>query len=481
MASKKCIIGVKMGLRLRLAGWVSLTAASPFLCCGEVTFVDVAPVLYKHCAGCHHPNDIAPMTLLSYRETRPWATAIREAVVSRQMPPWKADPHYGKWSNDWSLSELEIAIVKAWVDQGSKEGDPKLLPPPPVFSPDWRIGKPDTILAIQPHTITATGPDEYEQFIVPTNFTEDKWVVAAELRPGNRKIVHHAHVFVVEPERAKKEGLKDPQAEYAQWLVVNEGKLSWIRPEAPVIDDGCVVDDNGYWPGKKPRDAEFGNWGMLSSYLPGREPDIFPAGTARKIPAGANLSFQIHYSKAAKKPATDITSVGLIFAKEPPPQIAKRVDLSNYLFRIPPGDPNVEVSECHTFKQDMYVTTLTPHMHLRGKDARFEVTYPDGRKETLLYVPHYNFNWQITYRMREPKFVPKGARLAIISHFDNSPNNPLNPDPAQVVRWGGASEMEMMDGWIEYMDALPGSEKTQASQRAKPIPAPENREVGKSL
>ncbi len=434
-------------------------AASPMLRGGDVTFSeDVAPILYKHCANCHHANDIAPMTLLSYQEARPWAAAIREAVLTRQMPPWKADPQYGKWSNDWSLSESDIATIKAWVDQGAREGDPKRLPAAPVFSTDWKIGKPDAIIAIPPHTLTADGPDEYEYFTVPTNFTEDKWVVAAELRPGNRKIVHHAHVFVAEPDKAKpaagkKDESADPQAAYRDWLMVHEGKLEWIRYEAPVIDDGCVVDDNSYWPGRKPRDEEFGSWGMLSSYLPGRGPDIFPEGTARRIPAGANLSFQIHYSKATKKPEVDVTSVGLIFAKEPPRQVAKRVDLSNYFFRIPAGDPNVEVSECHTFRQDMYLTTLTPHMHLRGKDARFEVTYPDGRKETLLFVPHYNFNWQITYRMSTPKFIPKGTRLSIISHFDNSPNNPLNPDPTKVVRWGAASEMEMMDGWIEYVDA----------------------------
>ena len=445
-------------------------AASPFLRGNDVTFsADVAPILYQHCANCHHANDIAPMSLLTYKETRPWAAAIREAVLTRQMPPWKADPHYGKWANDFSLNEKEIATIKAWVDQGSPEGDPKLLPAPPVFSTDWKIGKPDVVIAIPPHKLTATGPDEYEYFTVPTNFTEDKWVVAAELRPGNRRIVHHAHVFVEEPESPKpagagKEAPPDPEAAYSKWLTVHEGKLHWIRYEAPVIDDGCVVDDNSYLPGRKPRDEDFGNWGLISSYLPGRGPDVYPEGTARKIPAGANLSFQIHYSKATKKPETDITSVGLIFAKEPPRQVAKRVDLSNYFFRIPAGDPDVEVSECHTFKQDMYLTSLTPHMHLRGKDARFEVTYPDGRKETLLFVPHYNFNWQITYRMSEPKFIPKGTRLAIIAHFDNSANNPLNPDPTKVVRWGEASEMEMMDGWIEYLDTPPRQEKQISAQ-----------------
>jgi len=450
-----------MGSNLLLGLSIPLLTAS-LLYSGEVTYSDVAPILFKHCVDCHHPNDLAPMAFLSYRETRPWAAAIREAVLRRQMPPWKADPRYGKWSNDWSLTDDEIAKIKTWVDQGAKEGDPKLVPAPPVFSSDWKIGKPDVIISIPEHTLSATGPDEYEQFTVPTHFTEDKWVIAAELRPGNRKIVHHAHAFVVEPQdngNPKKDEAKDPQAEYSKWLVVNEGKLSWIRPEAPVIDDGCLVDDNAYWPGKKPRDEEFGSWGMLSSYLPGREPDVFPEGTARRIPAGAELSFQIHYSKTTKKPETDITSVGLILRKEPPRQIAKRVDLSNLMFRIPAGDPNVEVTECHTFKQDLYITSLTPHMHLRGKDARFEATYPDGRKETLLLVPHYNFNWQITYRMNQPKFIPKGTRLAIISHFDNSPNNPLNPDPSQAVRWGGASEMEMMDGWIEYLDSLPRPEQ----------------------
>jgi hypothetical protein len=191
-----------MGRKQFLGACIALTSAAPFLWGANVTYTDVAPILYKHCAACHHSNDLAPMSLLTYQQTRPWAAAIREAVLTKQMPPWKADPRYGKWSHDWSLTEEEIAMIKGWVDQGNKEGDPTRLPPPPVFSTDWKIGKPDVILAIQPHTITATGPDEYEQFTVPTNFTEDKWVVAAELRPGNLKIVHHAHVFVAKPLRS---------------------------------------------------------------------------------------------------------------------------------------------------------------------------------------------------------------------------------------------------------------------------------------
>lgn len=431
-----------------MAGW-SAPAAEP------VTFSrDVAPIIYQHCAGCHHANDIAPMSLLTYKEAKPWAAAIKEAVLTRKMPPWMADPHYGKWANDPSLNDREIAVLKAWADGGKLEGDPKDLPAAPVFTTDWKIGKPDVIIAIPEHKLTASGPDEYEYIEVPTNFTEDTWVTAAELRPGNRRIVHHAHVYITAPSKPKTETgekTKDPVADFRSWLMVKEGKLTHMRPEAPVIDNGCLVDDNGLLPGSHSNE----NLGMISSYLPGREPDVYPEGTARKIPAGSNVTFQIHYSKTTHKAETDVTSVGLRLAKAPPAQIARRTDLSNLLFRIPAGDPNTEVSECHTFDKDMYITSLNPHMHLRGKDMRFEVTYPDGRRETLLNVPHYNFNWQQTYRMSKPHFIPKGTRMAIIAHFDNSPNNSFNPDPTKTIRWGEASEMEMMDGWVEFVEALP--------------------------
>jgi len=436
--------------------FLTLALAFPIYSATPTFSEHIAPILYQHCTPCHHSTDLTPMSLLTYQEAKPWAAAIREAVATRTMPPWKADPHFGKFSNDISLTDAEIATVKLWADNGKPEGDPAKLPATPAYSTDWKIGKPDTIIAIPRHELTAKGPDEYENFTVPTNFTEDRWVIAAELRPGNRKVVHHAHVSVMQAPAAKNDkAAADPESDYRKWLMVHEGKLAWIRPEAPVIDNGCVVDDNAYLPGSKPVDTKFGSWGMLASYLPGRAADVYPEGTARRIPAGSNLVFQLHYSHATGKPEVDETSVGLIFAKQPPLQPAKRVDLSNLMFRLPAGDPNVEVTECHTFKQDLYVTSLTPHMHLRGKDSRFEVTYPDGKQETLLLVPHYNFNWQITYKLAEPKFLPKGTRLAIISHFDNSPNNPLNPDPTQVVRWGEASEMEMMDGWIEYLDHPP--------------------------
>ena len=260
-----------------------------------------------------------------------------------------------------------------------------------------------------------------------------------------------------EPAVTGQEKKKDPQAEYTNWLMVHEGKLSHIREEAPVLNDGCLAEDNGNLPGRKLNDGS----GPIASYLPGKGADVYPIGTAKKIPAGAILKFQVHYSKVTGKPETDTTSVGLIFAREPPAQPALRVDLSTYLFKIPAGDPHHEVSECHTFEKDVYITTLTPHMHLRGGDMRFDVEYPDKRKETLLFVPHYDYNWQITYRLAKPAFIPKGTKIAVIAHFDNSANNRFNPDPTVDIRWGEASNKEMMDGWVEYLDAplkapLPG-------------------------
>jgi hypothetical protein len=435
---------------------VMLVVAAAGVSGAEVTFHhDVAPILYKHCVSCHHPNDIAPMSLLTYRDVRPWAAAVKQAVLTGKMPPWKADPHFGEWSNDPRLTDAEKNTIISWVNGSKLEGDPKDMPPVPSFPDGWKIGKPDAVISIPEHKLDAKGPDEYTYVTVPTKFTEDKWIIAAELRPGNRKIVHHAHVFVVDPEdTAKKKNAEDPAVAYSRWLQVHEGSLSFIRPDAPVINDGCLKDDNGAFPGNKQTDLG----SLISSFLPGRGGDVYPEGTARLIKAGSKMKFQIHYSRATGKPETDITSVGLIFAKEPPKQIARRIDLSNHMFLIPPGASDQEVSECHTFDKDMYITSLTPHMHLRGKSMRMDVTYPDGKTETLLNVPAYDFNWQITYRAAKPLFIPKGTRLKIDARFDNSPNNRTNPDPSKTVRWGAASETEMMDGWVEYVDAVPGSQ-----------------------
>jgi hypothetical protein len=446
-------------MRLFLAFCLALPVAA-----AELTFThDVAPILYQHCVACHHPNDIAPMSLLTYKDTRPWAAAIKQAVVTGKMPPWKADPAHGKWSNDARLSDTEKNTLLAWINGAKLEGNPADMPPTPVFPDGWKIGKPDAVVAIPEHKLDATGPDEYSYITVPTNFTEDKWVTAAELRPGNRKVVHHAHVFVVDPDaQTKKAATPDPAQEYTKWLQIHQGSLTFIRPDAPVINDGCLQDDNGAFPGS--HQSDLGN--LIASFLPGREADVYPEGTARLVKAGSKINFQIHYSRSTGKPETDVTSVGLTFSKEPPKQVARRIDLSNHMFRIPAGAPDQEVTECHTFNKDMYITSLTPHMHLRGKSMRMDVTYSDGRTETLLNVPQYDFNWQITYRAATPIFIPKGTRLKIDARFDNSVNHKGNPDSSKTIRWGSASEVEMMDGWVEYVDALP-NQPTQTTRAAR--------------
>jgi len=420
---------------------------------------DVAPILYKHCVSCHHPGDIAPMSLLTYKDARPWAAAIRQAVVSRKMSPWLADPTVGHWSNDPRLSDADIQTIAAWATSPKLEGDPNDMPPVPVFPDGWKIGKPDAVFSIPVHTLAGEGPDEYTYVKVPTNFQEDRWIVAAELRPGNRKIVHHAHVFV-EGRNGGQEKTTTPATEYAKWIRIRQGSLEWVRPDAPVIDNGCSVDDNGLFPGSKSSDLS----SLISSYLPGREADVYPAGTARKIPAGAVLNFQIHYSRSTGRTETDDTSVGLIIAKEPPERVSRRIDLSNQMFMIPAGDSDHAVSECHTFAKDVLVTSLTPHMHLRGKSMQIVADLPDGRKQTLLSVPDYQFNWQFTYRQKDPVYLPKGTRIEVLGKFDNSVNKAGNPDSKVNVRWGNASENEMMDGWIEYLDAVPAL-KTAASNQ----------------
>lgn len=442
----------------RLAFCGVLLAGSWGASAAEPTFThDVAPILYRHCVSCHHPNDVAPMSLLTYKEARPWAAAIKLAVTTGKMPPWKADPHIGKWSNDPSLSQEEKATIVAWASGAKLEGNPKDMPAAPAFPDGWKVGKPDAIVTIPEHTLEGSGPDEYTYVTVPTNFTEDKWVTAAELRPGNRKVVHHAHAFTINPGH-EEEKKNSPAKAYAKSLQMKEGSLVFIRPESPVIDNGCLIDDNGVFPGNAQED----NPSLISSYLPGREADVYPPGTARLVKAGSSIKFQIHYSRATGKTETDATSVGLVFADAPPVQIARRVDLSNHMFRIPAGAADHAVTECHTFTKDMYVTSLTPHMHLRGRSMRMMVKYPDGREETLLNVPGYDFNWQITYRTAEPLFLPKGTRFMIDARFDNSANNHANPDPSKVIRWGEASETEMMDGWIEYLDTDPRLKTTMA-------------------
>ena len=414
---------------------------------------DVAPILYRNCTGCHRPNDIAPMSLLTYKAARPWASAIRQAVVQRVMPPWYADPHYGKFSNDPRLTEAEINIISNWAKSGAKEGNPADLPAQPTYNDDWKIGKPDAVVDIgQDYPIQQRSvQDEYIYFRVDPHFTKDVWVKAVELRPGNRRVVHHAHVWIDTSDSDHKRRVDAKGNPILVYQFKEEFGLEHVRADAPVVQNGCLVEDGGDLPGRKLNDGT----GPLGSYLPGKAPDAYPEGTAKLIKAGSKLKFQLHYNNTLGTPQTDRTQVGFVFADRPPEHALRRVDSSAYLFSLAPGEPNQEVSNCTTFKKDVKLMSYVAHMHFRGKDMRFELQHQDGRRETLLFVPHYSFAWQQIYRLQDPLPVEKGARLIVTAHFDNSVNNKWNPDPTKTVRWGEPSTAEMMDGWVEYIDAGP--------------------------
>lgn len=406
---------------------------------------DIAPILYERCVTCHRPNDIAPMSLLDYKAARPWAKSIREAVLKGKMPPWFADPQYGHFANDPRLTGREIETIKAWVEGGAPEGNPKDLPKQPEFAEGWRLGKPDLIIDIGEDYVVKPGNDIYEHFIVPTNLKQGIWIRAAELRPGNRRVVHHAHVNPIDELRPRATASIESMNSLAPYLQ-HDGKLTRIRMDAPVLNDACAADAPNlpYIHGSQE--------GVLASFLPGRAPDVFPDGSAKWVPPGGKLDFSIHYAKTSNAVETDRTSVGLYFAPGPPERVLHRMDFRNFFFEIPAGAPNHEVKRCYEFEQDKMLLSITPHMHYRGKDARYEITRPDGSHEVLLYVPHYSFSWQLTYRFRDPILVPKGSILTITGHYDNSPNNPNNPDPTQVLRWGDKSEEEMFSNYIEYLD-----------------------------
>jgi hypothetical protein len=379
-------------------GWCAISLGN-----GKVTFSkDVAPIFYKRCVECHRSGEIAPMSLMSYKDARPWAKAIKEKILERKMPPWLADPRYDHFENSRRLSQNEIDTLVAWVDGGALPGDEKDLPPPPKFEPGWIIGKPDVVLALQEEvSVPADGVIPYRYYTVPTQFTEDKWIQAAEIRPGNRGVVHHIIVFVQEP-----------------------GAKTGSGPE--------------------------GRGFKLAGFAPGEQPKVFPTGTAKLVKAGSNLNFQLHYTPNGK-PAKDRSHIGLIFAREPVRKKVLTGTATNFQFVIPPGDPNFEVKSSWTAKEDVRLVDLMPHMHLRGKDFTYTAVYPDGRSEIVLQVPKYDFNWQLLYRFKEPLLLPKGSRLDCVAHFDNSPNNKYNPDPAKEVRWGPQTWEEMMIGWFDYV------------------------------
>jgi hypothetical protein len=408
-----------------LAGAVAFGAPAK-----EVTFYkDVLPVLQNRCQECHRPGEAGPMHFLDYKSTRPWAKAIKGVVATKKMPPWFADPAHGKFSNDRSLTQQEIETLIAWADTGAKEGNPKDAPAPKKFVEGWNIGQPDAVIEMpQAFQVPAEGTIEYQYIVLPTGFTEDKWVTMAEVRPGNREVVHHVIAFI------RPKGMP--------WLAD-------AKPGVPFVPSKAVRSSRGNRdPQEGVSEAGMAGTELLVGYAPGMEAQICPPGTAKLLPAGADIIFQMHYT-ANGKAVSDKTKIGLVFAKEPPKQRILTMNATNNRFVIPPGAPAHEVKSSITLRDDSYLVSLMPHMHLRGKDFKYTVTYPTGESEVVLNVPRYDFNWQLFYYLDKPKFMPKGTRIDCVAHFDNSPNNPANPNPKEEVRWGDQSWEEMMIGWFD--------------------------------
>ena len=390
----------------------------------SVTFTkDIAPIIYKNCAECHRPGEIAPMSLMTYQEARPWAKAMREQVAQGSMPPWSADPKHGEWANDPRLSQKEIDTISAWVAAGAPKGDDKDLPPAPKFATGWTIGEPDAVIEMQEeYTVPADGTVPYLYFSMPTNFTEDKWIQALEIRPGNRSVVHHVIAYAQDPK------IKDTAPG-------GEGELRRGRVH-------------------------------LGGITPNKTGVVFSPGTARLIPKGSNIIFQMHYTTNGQV-TKDRTKIGFVFAKEPGQKMVQTGNAINGRFVIPAGADNHEVKASFTFKDDVEISSFMPHMHVRGKAFKYTAVYPDGRSEVLLNVPKYDFNWQLTYIPKKPIVLPKGTRLDCVAHFDNSAKNRFNPDPTKDVRWGDQTWEEMMIGWYTYSVIKPAQPQASSSSGSK--------------
>jgi hypothetical protein len=364
-----------------------------------VTFArDVAPILHSKCVSCHRAGEVAPMSLLTYEDARPWARSIKNKVVARQMPPWFADPAVGSFANDPRLSDADIATIARWVDGGAPQGNAKDMPTPPQFADGWQLGEPDQIIELPEVQIPATGPDYFPTPTITPDLKEDRWIRAIEIRPSNREVTHHSVIFAT-----------DTRA---------------------MFNAGGVFDVLGVW-------------------AVGTPPTVYPDGMGRWVRRGQSLRTNLHYHPNGK-PQIDRTKIGLYFGKGELKKEVAAALAGNVTFSIPANTPNFELRSAYVVDQDITVVSYFPHMHLRGKDMKMTATYPDGRSETLLNVPAYDFSWQMFYYPKARVSLPKGTRVDLVAHYDNSPANKNNPDPTKAVTFGEASTSEMMFGMFEF-------------------------------
>jgi peroxiredoxin len=386
-------------------------AASP------VTYArDIAPILQERCVECHRAGEIGPFELTSYEEAAGWGEMMAEVVRERRMPPWHAAPEHGTFANDRSMPAAEKDLIFEWVENGCPEGDPADAPAPRRFTSGWQLPRdPDLVLAMEtPFDVPAEAGRRgvpYQYFTVPTGFTEDKWVEAAEVQPGNPSVVHHV--------------------------------IAYASPG-----------------GSRRRN----NWIFLSAYVPGLRFDGLPAHSAKRIPAGSVVFFEVHYTPNGS-PQQDVTKIGLLFADvDDVNQEVVTTEIGNVQFEIPPGDANhVVTATSQPTKQDLTLISLSPHMHLRGKAFRYELVSPDGTREVLLDVPAYDFSWQTRYVLAEPRTIPAGSMIFCRAAFDNSERNLANPDPTATVRWGDQSWDEMMLGYFDVV--LPRDDTREAGTK----------------
>lgn len=395
---------------------------------GAPTFYrDLLPILQQRCQSCHRPGEIAPFPLVTYGETRQWAGEIQDAVRQGTMPPWFADPRFGHFSNDPSLTPQQVATLSSWADAKAPAGNPHDAPPPMHWAEGWNIPKPDVVIEMpRPVALPAKGDVEYTYEIVPTGFTEDKWVQMSEVRPSSREHVHHAVIYIRPPDS------------------------KWLR-SAPM---GVAFTASSLGNKQLSHEAHWTDSDMLLVYAPGSSPDQWPDGMAKFIPRGSDLVFQMHYATNGHS-ARDRCSVGMVFARKPPKQRVLTLQLTNDHFGIPPNDPDYRAEAHGTLPNDATLLSFFPHMHLRGKRFEYNLIRPDGGIiETLLQV-HWDFYWQLSYRLAEPRFLKAGTELQAVGWYDNSKGNPHNPDPNRTVTWGDQTYEEMMVGFFDI--AVPTS------------------------
>jgi hypothetical protein len=409
---------------------------------------DVAPIFYKSCTSCHRAGEIGPMALVTYQDARPWAKSIETKVAADVMPPWYGESEHVQFTNDRRLSPADKATILAWARGGAPEGNKADLPPVPTYADGWQIGQPDAVFALQEdYPVPAIGQLEYKYFEVPTNFTEDRWVKAFEVRPGDRAVVHHIIVFGRPPAR--------PAPPAAATTTASTETSAATTTTAPPRPQGPFTFAPGM---QEPRDeavqaakrapnndrpAPRGGTGpFVADFAPGQAVRVYAEDTALKVAAGTTLVFQIHYTVSGKA-TTDRSKVGMIFAKEKPKTEVMIAALQNANFTLPAGQPDVKVDAEMTLNRDTTIWSLLPHTHVRGRRWEYQAIYPDGRTETILSVPKYDFNWQTEYVFKQPLKMPKGTKIHSIAWYDNSVANKSNPDPKVDVHWGDQTWQEM--------------------------------------